>query len=277
VPAPSSEEAAVSESAQEAPEAATPADEPGITDWLQNVASESSDAQVEEPSTEPAEETAENDLPSWLAGLDDDMEQPQPARGSDDDLPSWLRADVEQEPVQAEPTAPADWKPIDEVTAYQEEPPAPTPEPEPKAEEAPVQAPTPPAPEPKVEEAPIQAPPPPAQEPKPEPAPEREPYREPVTRSRSGMTGMLSAAQNPALVEAQNELTRSNIPAAMDNYSKLIKKGKLLDEIIYDLREAMYRFPVEVSILQTLGDAYMRANRLQDALDAYTKAEELLR
>jgi cytochrome c-type biogenesis protein CcmH/NrfG len=39
----------------------------------------------------------------------------------------------------------------------------------------------------------------------------------------------------------------------------------------------LYRYPVEVSLWQLLGDAYMRANRLQDALDAYTKAEELLR
>ena len=44
-----------------------------------------------------------------------------------------------------------------------------------------------------------------------------------------------------------------------------------------DLRDALYRYPVEVPIWQALGDAYMRANRLQDALDAYTKAEELLR
>jgi len=43
------------------------------------------------------------------------------------------------------------------------------------------------------------------------------------------------------------------------------------------LRDAMYRFPVDVDIWQLLGDAYMRSNRLQDALDAYTKAEELLR
>ena len=125
-------------------------------------------------------------------------------------------------------------------------------------------------------------PPPPAPvEVKPEPAtsapPEREVYREPVTRSRSGMTGMLSAAQDPALSQAQNELTRGNIPGAMENYSKLIKKGKMLDEIIFDLREALYRYPVEVPILQTLGDAYMRGNRLQEALDSYTKAEELLR
>jgi tetratricopeptide (TPR) repeat protein len=145
------------------------------------------------------------------------------------------------------------------------------------------QAPAEPEPEPAAEMTPP-APPEPEPEPQPEPKaqpptapPEREAYREPVTRSRSGMTGMLSSVQNPDLTQAQNELTRGNIPGAMESYGKLIKKGKLLDEIIFDLREAIYRYPVEVTILQTLGDAYMRANRLQDALDAYTKAEELLR
>ena len=34
-------------------------------------------------------------------------------------------------------------------------------------------------------------------------------------------------------------------------------------------------YPVEVGIWQTLGDAYMRANRLKEALEAYNKAEEL--
>jgi cytochrome c-type biogenesis protein CcmH/NrfG len=63
----------------------------------------------------------------------------------------------------------------------------------------------------------------------------------------------------------------------MQIYERLIKKGRLLDEVIHDLREAIYRYPVDVIIWQTLGDACMRAGRLQDALDAYTKAEELLR
>jgi hypothetical protein len=45
----------------------------------------------------------------------------------------------------------------------------------------------------------------------------------------------------------------------------------------HDLREAIYLFPVDVIVWQTLGDAYMRAGRLQEALDSYTKAEELLR
>ena len=88
---------------------------------------------------------------------------------------------------------------------------------------------------------------------------------------------MVNAPLDSVLGSARNELSRSNIPGAVQTYEKLIKKGRFLEEIIFDLREALYRYPVEVSIWQALGDAYMRANRLQDALDAYTKAEELLR
>lgn len=88
---------------------------------------------------------------------------------------------------------------------------------------------------------------------------------------------MLTQTVDMVLGQARNELNRSNIPGALETYAKLIKKGRHLDEIVFDLREASYRYPVEVSIWQTLGDAYMRGNRLQDALDSYTKAEELLR
>jgi tetratricopeptide (TPR) repeat protein len=90
-------------------------------------------------------------------------------------------------------------------------------------------------------------------------------------------TGKLSLPPDPILGMARNELSTSNLPGALESYARLIKKGRFLDEVIYDLRDASYRFPVDVDIWQSLGDAYMRANRLQDALDAYTKAEELLR
>jgi tetratricopeptide (TPR) repeat protein len=265
VSAPSMEEGVISEHAGEAPELeiTDSADEGGITDWLQKVESESSEAEVGEP----APEAADDNLPSWLAGLDDDAEQAQTEAGSDDDVPEWLRAETESEPVQAEPSTSTDWKPVEAAEPPEPELTVSAPEPEPKAEIPPVQA----------------ASTPPATKLEPEPTPEhpapqvQEPYREPVNRSRTGMTGMLSAAQDPGLTEAQNELTRGNIPGAIERYSKLIKKGKLLEEIIFDLREALYRYPVEVAILQALGDAYMRASRLQEALDSYTKAEELLR
>ena len=95
-------------------------------------------------------------------------------------------------------------------------------------------------------------------------------------------TGMLSHIpiqdkDSELLSSAQDVLDQNSLDDAMKKYLKLIKKGRLLDEVIHDLREAIYRYPVDVIIWQTLGDAYMRANRLQDALDAYTKAEELLR
>lgn len=79
------------------------------------------------------------------------------------------------------------------------------------------------------------------------------------------------------LKQAQAALEAHNIERALEYYDELIKSGQNLEDIIHDLRDALYRYPIDVSIWQLLGDAYMKSNRLQDALDAYTKAEELLR
>jgi Flp pilus assembly protein TadD len=77
--------------------------------------------------------------------------------------------------------------------------------------------------------------------------------------------------------QARDLLAHGGLNAAMTAYIKLIKRGKLLEEVIYDLQEAVYSHPVDVIVWQTLGDAYFSSNRLQEALDAYSKAEELLR
>lgn len=79
-----------------------------------------------------------------------------------------------------------------------------------------------------------------------------------------------------ALRDAESALGRGSIRVALDMYRKLIRRGTSLEEIIRDLQDALYRYPVEVPLWQALGDAYMQANRLQEALNAYTKAEELL-
>jgi competence ComEA-like helix-hairpin-helix protein len=75
---------------------------------------------------------------------------------------------------------------------------------------------------------------------------------------------------------AQTKLNESNIGEAMESYKEIINKGQRLNEIIDDLNKAVEKFPSELSIMQTLGDAYMQANMLQEALEAYTKAENLL-
>jgi tetratricopeptide (TPR) repeat protein len=79
------------------------------------------------------------------------------------------------------------------------------------------------------------------------------------------------------LASAQSALQSHNLEKALQAYNQLIKDGQYLEETIHDLRDALYRYPIDISIWQTLGDAYLRSNRLQEALEAYTKAEELLR
>ena len=184
------------------------------------------------------------DLPDWLAGLDKE-EQPSPSPETfSDDLPVWLQGDVK--PETAEPTHPTDWQPSES---------------KPMSEESAVDG-----MKTVVEELDTPKKPPVRAEKKAAVAPV-------VQRPASGMP----KASDTSLGTAQSELGIGNIAASLEIYSKLIRKGKFQNEIISDLREALYRYPVEVPIWQALGDAYMRANRLQEALDAYTKAEELLR
>ncbi|MEA3351291.1 MAG: helix-hairpin-helix domain-containing protein, partial [Chloroflexota bacterium] len=78
-------------------------------------------------------------------------------------------------------------------------------------------------------------------------------------------------------LDAQEQLKQGNIEEAMELYSKLVKKGKRVEQTIEALKDASYKHPVNAYILQTLGDAHMRADQLQEALDIYSKAEQLLR
>jgi tetratricopeptide (TPR) repeat protein len=227
---------------------------------------------MEEPVATNVSKPEEENIPSWLAELDKEEEKLVPT-SADEDLPAWLRAE-ETAPAAAEPTHPSDWRRAEEQQPeiIYSPPLEETKQPEiiysPPLEEVK-------EPEPvleKPQEQPVQVPEPPKVEPKPAPTPTAERYKEPVTRRAPSIPTV-----DPVLGSARTELSRSNIPGALESYAKLIKKGRFLDEVIYDLREALYRYPVEVNIWQSLGDAYMRANRLQDALDSYTKAEELLR
>lgn len=85
------------------------------------------------------------------------------------------------------------------------------------------------------------------------------------------------AAEITTLQEAQDALNRGRVDAALVVYNRFIQQGEYLEETIHDLRDALYRYPIDINIWQAIGDAYARNNQLQEALDAYTKAEELLR
>ena len=81
----------------------------------------------------------------------------------------------------------------------------------------------------------------------------------------------------PELQEAWNSISEGEVDAAVDQYTKLIKQDQHLDEIIRDLQEALVKYPEDASLYQSLGDAYLHANMLQEALDAYNGAEDLIK
>jgi competence ComEA-like helix-hairpin-helix protein len=98
------------------------------------------------------------------------------------------------------------------------------------------------------------------------------------TETAPEVKGLASEEEYAAeLMKARNAMVASNVERTLTYYEQLIKQEQLLPEVIRDLHEALYRYPVDATIWTTLGDAYMRNNQLQEALDAYVKAEELIR
>jgi competence ComEA-like helix-hairpin-helix protein len=87
----------------------------------------------------------------------------------------------------------------------------------------------------------------------------------------------LAEDNEAVLAQARQNMDAGQSADAASQYAQMIKKNYRLDTIIHELQDALYRYPVDIGVWQTLGDAYMRNDNLQEALDAYTKAEELLR
>lgn len=79
------------------------------------------------------------------------------------------------------------------------------------------------------------------------------------------------------LGDLRTTLEHGDIEEALEGYNHLIQAEENLPEVIKALRDALYRYPVDIDIWQSLGDAYSRNNQLQEAIEAYTQAEELLR
>jgi len=78
------------------------------------------------------------------------------------------------------------------------------------------------------------------------------------------------------LTKARALMADSQITEALEHYEYLIIKKSSIQDVIEDLIQASYDHPLNVSLMKTLGDAYMRLDKLDEALDAYSKAEDLL-
>jgi cytochrome c-type biogenesis protein CcmH/NrfG len=247
------------------PEPAVPKGEDlTITSWLNKLDVE--DAVGKARASKPAVPSSDADLPDWLKGLN----KPSPGGETlkpDEGMPDWMggaaapAAESTPSPaplepptgkeapnwvddnapvVKSPPTSPEEWVPVEKGVG-------------PATDTQPVM----------VTPAADKTPAPPAGG---------------QLRGTGGLSKVPAQDKDAEMLSAaQSSLEGDKLKEAMQSYAKLIKKGRLLDEVVHDLREAIYRYPVDIIVWQTLGDAYMRANRLQDALDAYSKAEELLR
>jgi hypothetical protein len=203
--------------------------------------------EVEEPELEP---------PAWVLEADEEPELPQPAATRELD-PDWMLETALPGHEAAEPVA-AEVPSLDEAEV------------EPVTEEAPTEE----IPMEAIQAAVAHTPEAPAEEAPPEP----EPVAEAVPETAAPQPGPDPALRyQEALELAQQSLSEGDLPSALKSYNGLIRGRRHLDQVIEDLQNALYRYPVDTNILESLGDAYAKSDRLQEALDTYTRAEELLR
>ena len=86
-----------------------------------------------------------------------------------------------------------------------------------------------------------------------------------------------SEAQSaPELQQARQAMIEGNLDQAVQRYAELIQSRQYLAEILQDMNEAVKYQPEQFELWQTLGDAHLRLDQVQEALDAYIKAEKLL-
>jgi tetratricopeptide (TPR) repeat protein len=76
------------------------------------------------------------------------------------------------------------------------------------------------------------------------------------------------------LQEARAALEAGDYSKASQKYAELVKEEQHLTEIIEDLKLALAEDPGQPHLWRTLGDAYMKTNRLAEAVEAYQRGVE---
>jgi tetratricopeptide (TPR) repeat protein len=79
------------------------------------------------------------------------------------------------------------------------------------------------------------------------------------------------------LNDARSAYSHGVLDESIDRYVVLITRNRLIDSVIEDLESMTLAKPDQSDVWQALGDAYTRRNKLDQALSAYMKAEELLK
>jgi competence ComEA-like helix-hairpin-helix protein len=100
------------------------------------------------------------------------------------------------------------------------------------------------------------------------------PETAPAAEAPEPPSGEFQAAT--ALQPAREALSAGDLPAALSAYQGLIRARVQLDDVIFDLNQALRNHPDSFELWQALGDAYLRDNQTDEAMQAYNRAEDLL-
>ena len=92
--------------------------------------------------------------------------------------------------------------------------------------------------------------------------------RDAVARDESDYTNRLALARELWKAGEREE--------ALTHYTHLVQAQAEMKEVIADLRQAATERPQDATLLQTLGDAYMAEGLVDQALELYNRAMELL-
>ena len=117
-------------------------------------------------------------------------------------------------------------------------------------------------------------------------SPPIEKFKDMIQIDESDYQDEISQYKEPGIVEAEqiddplslarSALQNNDLGKAIHQYYELIETPGNVEEIIHDLNAVTSMYSTNFSYWQLLGDIYVKNNRLQDALDAYTEAERLL-
>jgi tetratricopeptide (TPR) repeat protein len=244
-------------------------EETGMPDWLREAAEapEAAEALTSQPvepeaiqeaprAPEPTAPAAAPE-PTWMRPSEPAIARPAPSE-SEILVPEWLRVPVEALKPEREPE-PAIHEPVAEAPKPVAEAPKAPATVEPKE----VQAPVAPIAPPPVAPAPVAVRPVPQPEaPKPViaevPAPPKPP------KARTTARSILET-----LAAARQALASNDLQTAARHYGTLIRRRSLLDDVMADLKVAVERLPDSPELWQALGDAYMKADRAAEAVEAY--------
>lgn len=84
-------------------------------------------------------------------------------------------------------------------------------------------------------------------------------------------------AGSTELIKARESISRGDLISGLRKYIKLVNSNKSLDQVSSDLKDIVKKNPKNYLAWQTYGDARLRSNKIQEALDAYAKAADLLK